>query len=94
MSDVKTWAEIDASPLLHLPPEERAQLQQSHDERFRAFWADCFQAMLASRKGSDEEMADRFGNAVPFHVLQSFGASAQLRCRAACRRCEVPVRQL
>lgn len=57
MSDVKTWAEIDASPLLHLPPEERAQLQQSHDERFRAFWADCFQAMLASRKGSDEEMA-------------------------------------
>ena len=57
MSDVKTWAEIDASPLLHLPPEERAQLQQSHDERFRAFWADCFQAMLASGKGSDEEMA-------------------------------------
>ena len=53
MSDVKTWAEIDASPLLHLPPEERAQLQQSHDERFRAFWADCFQAMLASGKGRD-----------------------------------------
>ena len=26
MNDVKTWADIDASPLLQLPPEQRKKL--------------------------------------------------------------------
>ena len=46
MNDVKTWADIDASPLLQLPPEERERLKETKDERFRTFWADCFTAAL------------------------------------------------
>ena len=45
MNDVKTWADIDASPLLQLPPEERERLKETKDERFRTFWADCFTAV-------------------------------------------------
>ena len=29
MNDVKTWADIDASPLLQLPPEQRKKLNGS-----------------------------------------------------------------
>ena len=32
MNDVKTWADIDASPLLQLPPEERERLKETKDE--------------------------------------------------------------
>ena len=42
MNDVKTWADIDASPLLQLPPEQRKKLHDANDERFRTFWAECF----------------------------------------------------
>ena len=42
MNDVKTWADIDASPLLQLPPEQRKKLHDANDERFRRFWAECF----------------------------------------------------
>lgn len=42
MNDVKTWADMDASPLLQLPPEQRKKLHDANDERFRTFWAECF----------------------------------------------------
>lgn len=29
MNDVKTWADIDASPLLQLPPEQRKKLHDA-----------------------------------------------------------------
>lgn len=45
MKNAKTWAEIDAAPVLLLPPEERARLKETRDDRFSAFWADCFGAM-------------------------------------------------
>lgn len=54
MSDVKTWAEIDASPLLQLPPAERARLKAENDAHFRTFWEDCFEAALgAGQKNAD-----------------------------------------
>lgn len=56
MSDVKTWAEIDASPLLQLPLQERARLRNENDERFRTFWADCFLAVLSSDPKNEEEL--------------------------------------
>lgn len=44
MTERITWEQIDASPLLALPCEERARLREAGDERFRAFWSDCFNA--------------------------------------------------
>ena len=61
MGDVKTWAEIDASPLLQLPPEQRARLQADGDARYRAFWADCFLAALGpGRERADELDSEAF----------------------------------
>lgn len=37
MAERITWEQIDASPLLALPCEERARLRETGDERFRAF---------------------------------------------------------
>ena len=52
MNDMKTWADIDASPLLQLPPEQRKKLHDANDERFRTFWAECFlTAQPARRRG-------------------------------------------
>ena len=56
MSDVKTWAEIDASPLLQLSPEQRARLQADNDPRYRTFWADCFLAALGPGQKNEEEL--------------------------------------
>lgn len=53
MSDVKKWAKIDASPLLQLPPEQRKKLHDANDERFRAFWADCFLAAQTPERGEE-----------------------------------------
>lgn len=53
MSDVKTWADIDASPLLQLPPEQRKKLHDANDEQFRTFWADCFRIAQTPGKGED-----------------------------------------
>ena len=53
MSDVKKWAEIDASPLLQLSPEQRKKLHDANDERFRAFWADCFLAAQTPGRGEE-----------------------------------------
>lgn len=53
MNDVKTWADIDASPLLQLPPEQRKKLHDANDERFRAFWAECFLTTQAPGRGEE-----------------------------------------
>ena len=53
MNDVKTWADIDASPLLQLPPEQRKKLHDANDERFRTFWAECFLTAQAPGRGED-----------------------------------------
>lgn len=53
MQDVKTWADIDASPLLQLPPEQRKKLHDANDEKFRAFWTDCFLAAQVPTRGED-----------------------------------------
>ena len=53
MNDVKTWADIDASPLLQLPPEQRKKLHDANDERFRRFWAECFLTTQASGRGEE-----------------------------------------
>lgn len=56
MNDVKTWADIDASPLLQLPPEQRKKLHDANDERFRTFWAECFlTAQAPGRRGGMEQ---------------------------------------
>lgn len=56
MNDVKTWADIDASPLLQLPPEQRKKLHDANDERFRTFWAECFlTAQAPEGRGSMEQ---------------------------------------
>ena len=61
MHEVKTWAEIDASPLLQLPPEQRKALKETQDERFRAFWADCFTVLLSTAPQKEEEhLTDAF----------------------------------
>lgn len=60
MSDVKTWADIDASPLLQLPPEQRKKLQEAQDEQFRAFWADCFLAVLAPCRNEERLNSEDF----------------------------------
>ena len=52
MNDVKTWADIDASPLLQLPPEQRKKLHDANDERFRRFWAECFLTAQTDRKST------------------------------------------
>lgn len=56
MQDVKTWAEIDAAPLLQLPPVQRARLQADNDARYRAFWADCFMAALGPGRKNEETL--------------------------------------
>lgn len=53
MNDVKTWADIDASPLLQLPPEQRKKLHDANDERFRRFWAECFLTAQTPGRGED-----------------------------------------
>lgn len=53
MNDVKTWADIDASPLLQLPPEQRKKLHDANDERFRTFWAECFLTAQAPGRGEE-----------------------------------------
>ena len=53
MNDVKTWADIDASPLLQLPPEQRKKLHDANDEQFRAFWAECFLTTQAPGRGEE-----------------------------------------
>ena len=53
MNDVKTWADIDASPLLQLPPEQRKKLHDANDERFRTFWAECFLTAQTPGRGED-----------------------------------------
>lgn len=53
MNDVKTWADIDASPLLQLPPEQRKKLHDANDERFRTFWAECFLTTQTPGRGED-----------------------------------------
>ena len=67
MNDVKTWADIDASPLLQLSLEERRRLKEARDEQFRAFWADCFLAAQAFERGEDAwngaDFCDAFINA-------------------------------
>lgn len=61
MSDVKAWAEIDASPLLQLPPAERARLKETNDARYRAFWEDCFLAALGpGQKNADNLNSSAF----------------------------------
>lgn len=60
MNDVKTWADIDASPLLQLPPEERERLKETKDERFRTFWADCFTAALKPGEKGEKLNGDDF----------------------------------
>ncbi|MGN0707202.1 MAG: hypothetical protein ACI4JC_04310 [Faecalibacterium sp.] len=62
MHDVKTWDEINASPLLQLSPAERQRLHETQDERFRAFWADCF--LAAARLPSWQK-----DQALPGHAL-------------------------
>ena len=70
MRDGNPWAEIDASPLLQLPPEQRARLQAEGDARYRAFWADCFRAALGpGRKREDELDSEAFCTA----FLAAFG---------------------
>ena len=49
MEERITWSEIDASPLLQLSCQERARLRETGDERFRAFWSDCFDAYQLSK---------------------------------------------
>ena len=49
MEERITWDEIDASPLLQLSCQERARLRETGDERFRAFWSDCFDAYQLSK---------------------------------------------
>ena len=53
MRNVKKWPDIDASPLLQLPPEQRKKLHDANDERFRTFWADCFLAAQTPGRGED-----------------------------------------
>ena len=53
MRNVKTWTDINASPLLQLPPEQRKKLHNANDERFRTFWADCFRIAQTSGRGKD-----------------------------------------
>ena len=53
MNDVKTWADIDASPLLQLPPEQRKKLHDANDERFRTFWAECFLTTQTPGRGEE-----------------------------------------
>jgi len=60
MNEVKTWADIDASPLLQLPPEERERLKETKDERFRTFWADCFTAALKPGEKGEKLNGDDF----------------------------------
>ena len=58
MNDVKTWADMDASPLLQLPPEQRKKLHDANDERFRAFWAECFLTAQTPGRGEDAFSVD------------------------------------
>ena len=51
MAERITWEQIDASPLLALPCEERARLRETGDERFRAFWDTCYRAYVAKEPG-------------------------------------------
>lgn len=53
MEERITWSEIDASPLLQLSCQERAQLREVGDERFRAFWDACYRAYIANRPDTD-----------------------------------------
>ena len=62
MNDVKTWADIDASPLLQLPPEQRKKLHDANDERFRTFWAECFLTAQTPGRGEARLIADRCTN--------------------------------
>ena len=70
MNDVKTWADIDASPLLQLPPEQRKKLHDANDERFRTFWAECFLTAQAPGRGEDAwssvDFCDAFLDAFDF----------------------------
>jgi len=69
MNDVKTWADIDASPLLQLPPEQRKKLHDANDERFRTFWAECFLTAQTPGRGEDAwnsvDFCDAFLDAFP-----------------------------
>lgn len=53
MAERITWEQIDASPLLALPCEERARLRETGDERFRAFWDTCYRAYVAKEPDTD-----------------------------------------
>lgn len=53
MAERITWEQIDASPLLALPCEERAHLRETGDERFRAFWDTCYRAYVAKEPDTD-----------------------------------------
>ena len=55
MSDVKIWDNINASPLLLLPPEQRQALHKAGDAQFRAFWADCFSAVQTLKLTRDSK---------------------------------------
>ena len=70
MNDVKTWADIDASPLLQLPPEQRKKLHDANDERFRTFWAECFLTAQAPGRGEEAwnsvDFCKAFQNAFDF----------------------------
>ena len=67
MNDVKTWADIDASPLLQLPPEQRKKLHDANDERFRTFWAECFLTAQAPGRGRKLTFAD--GDITPTNTI-------------------------
>lgn len=51
MNDVKTWADIDASPLLQLPPEQRKKLHDANDERVPHVLGGMLSDRTGSRKG-------------------------------------------
>lgn len=53
MEERITWSEIDASPLLQLSCQERAQLREVGDEQFRAFWDACYRAYAAKEPDTD-----------------------------------------
>ena len=53
MAERITWEQIDASPLLALPCEERARLREAGDERFRAFWDACYRTYAAKKPDTD-----------------------------------------
>lgn len=86
MNDVKTWADIDASPLLQLPPEQRKKLHDANDERFRTFWAECFLTAQTPGRGEDAWNSVDFCKA----FLDAFDFGKQSRGRPSVCICAPP----